>query len=221
MNRSIILFLLTLYFTSANAVFITSDITDVDANSGFYSKEYVNNTNNTNIYQFDAYQINRPGKGEIASKITNGDVIYAPLKKVLLPKEREFFKIFYRGPKDNQERYYRVIIRETSLGAFEKKDADRNIYFLPTVALDSYLVIRPKDIDFKYNFDKKSNYLKNTGNTYFSVIINSTCDDENPDVFYLLPGQSYENKKLMSPGNKFIVYNGNFILFDDKCSTKQ
>ncbi|UNH25488.1 fimbrial protein [Moellerella wisconsensis] len=206
-----------LFSLQAQALYIDSDITDLTNNKNFYSKSYVNNTKNINMYTISMYRIDLPGEKEDSHNIEDGEIIYTPLKKILLPKEREYFKIFYRGKSDNQERYYRMVIAETSLGAFENENKNKNFHFTPTISLDTYFVVRPRDIKFSYTFNQKNGLIKNTGNTYFQIISHKSCIDEEPEVLYLLPSQTYQETKIKHTGNKFIVFMDKFILLDSPC----
>ncbi|MEI9696736.1 fimbrial protein [Moellerella wisconsensis] len=216
----LIVFFHTLIFTfsmPAQAIYIDSDVTDLSTNKKFHSKSFFNNTKNMNMYNFNMYRIDYPGKKEKSFNIKNGEVIYTPLKKILLPGEREYFKILYRGEDDNQERYYRMVITETSLGAFEDKKQNKSFYFTPTISLDTYFVVRPKDVNFNYKFNLEKGLIENIGNTYFRVIIHNSCTDKDPDVFYLLPSQKYEDVTMKKKGNKLIVFMDKFILLDSPC----
>ncbi|MDF4405690.1 hypothetical protein P3471_24425, partial [Vibrio parahaemolyticus] len=167
-----ILFLMVLFsfYNNAFALYINSDISSMDSGQEFFSKPYVNDTKKTNLYNFSAYKIDRPGGQEQGEPILNGEIIFTPLKKILLPGEQEFFKIFYRGQADETERYYKIIISETPLDMRNDDGKKKQPLFYPTVSLETYFVVRPKKPDFKYNLNSNDGVLKNTGNTYFRVL---------------------------------------------------
>ncbi|EKT56089.1 fimbrial protein [Providencia burhodogranariea DSM 19968] len=174
----------------------------------FFSKPYLNNTKKTNLYNFSAYQIDKPGSNEQGRSIQDGEIIFTPLKKILLPREQEFFKIFYRGPEDNRERYYKIIISETPLDMRDEDENRKQPLFYPTVSLETYFVVRPKNPDFKYDINQSEGVLKNTGNTYFRVLVHENCDmddDSQPYVLYLLPNQEFKDIRLKKKSRKYIV----------------
>ncbi len=107
--------LLVFFYHHAYALYISADISSMESGEPFFSKPYINDTKKTNLYTFSAYQIDRPGYQEQGTPIQNGEILFTPLKKILLPGEQEFFKIFYRGEADEKERYYKIIISETPL----------------------------------------------------------------------------------------------------------
>lgn len=204
---TIISFIL-LFSKSVYALYINSDISSMDSGEEFFSKPYINDTKKTNLYAFSAYKIDMPGSSEHGQPIQNGEIIFTPLKKILLPGEQEFFKIFYRGNKDDTERYYKITISETSLEITDDDNKNKKPLFYPTVSLETYFVVRPLNPKFTYEFEKQNGSITNTGNTYFRVLIHKSCEvDENevPLVLYLLPKQEFRNELLKSKSRKYIV----------------
>lgn len=204
------LYLLTIIFfiNNANALYINSDISVMDSEREFFSKVYVNDTRRTNLYNFTVYKINQPGANENGKNIKNGEVVFTPLKKILLPGEQEFFKIFYRGKKDDTERYYKIIISETSLDIMNDDTINKKTLFYPTVSLETYFVVRPKNPKFKYEIDQYNGIIKNTGNTFFRLIIHENCldnVDSIPYVLHLLPNQSFQDERIKKKSQKYIV----------------
>lgn len=205
-----ILFLIVVssLYNNAFALYINSDISSMESDQEFFSKPYVNDTKKTNLYNFSAYKIDKPGSQEQGAPILNGEIIFTPLKKILLPGEQEFFKIFYRGQTDETERYYKIIISETPLD-MRNDDVQKKIpLFYPTVSLETYFVVRPQKPNFKYEINSNKGILKNTGNTYFRVLLHESCDaddDSEPYVFYLLPDQEFKDARLKKKSRKYIV----------------
>ncbi|WP_353242892.1 fimbrial protein [Providencia sp.] len=161
-----------------------------------------------NLYTFSAYQIDKPDNNEQGKPIEEGEIIFTPLKKILLPGEQEYFKIFYRGKEDDKERYYKIVISETALDVDTDPALNQQSLFYPTVSLETYFVVRPKNIDFQYAMDANAGVLKNTGNTYFRVLVHENCevsDDEQPLVLHLLPQQEFRNAALKKKSRKYIV----------------
>lgn len=205
---SSLLLLLLLFGGKAYALYLSSDISSLEPNNSFFSKPYVNDTKKVNLYTFSAYQIDKPNEKEQGNAIKDGEIIFTPLKKVLLPGEQEYFKIFYRGQEDNKERYYKIVISETALDVQSDSRQNRQSLFYPTVSLETYFVVRPKNIDFKYEINSDSGVLKNTGNTYFRVLIHQSCEvDENevPLMLYLLPQQEFRDSSMKKKSRKYIV----------------
>ncbi len=206
--KILLLWMLSIFYSNAYALYINSDISSMESGQEFFSKPYINDTKKTNLYNFSAYQIDKPGNNEHGQPIQNGEIIFTPLKKILLPNEQEFFKIFYRGEEDNKERYYKIIISETPLDMRNDDEQKKQPLFYPTVSLETYFVVRPKNPDFKYDLNQNEGLLKNTGNTYFRVLLHENCevdDDSTPYMLYLLPNQVYQDARLKKKSRKYIV----------------
>lgn len=206
--KILFMILLSSFYSNAYALYINSDISSIDSGKEFFSKPYINDTQKTNLYNFSAYKIDRPGNQEHGTPIHNGEIIFTPLKKILLPGEQEYFKIFYRGQADEIERYYKIIISETPLDMRNDDGKKKQPLFYPTISLETYFVVRPKNPDFKYSLNPNEGILKNTGNTYFRVLLHESCntnDDSEPYMFYLLPNQEIKDPRLKKKTRKYIV----------------
>ncbi len=206
--KALLLISFLLLNNNAYALYINSDISSMESTQQFYSKSYTNNTTKTNLYNFNVYKIDRPGNNENGNPVENGEIIFTPLKKILLPGEQEFFKIFYRGKEDDKERYYKIIISETPLEMQHDEAKKKKSLFYPTVSLETYFVVRPKNPNFQYVLNEKDGILKNTGNTYFRVLLHENCQEDidvDPYVLYLLPNQSFQHERLKNKSNKYIV----------------
>ena len=206
--KILLLVVLSSLYNNAFALYINSDISSMESGQAFFSKPYINDTKETNLYSFSAYQIDKPGNNEQGRPINDGEILFTPLKKILLPGEQEFFKIFYQGKKDENERYYKITIRETPFDMKNDEEQKKRPLFYPTVSLETYFVVRPEKPDFKYDFSQKDGVLKNTGNTYFRVLLHEDCkldNDSEPYVFYLLPNQEFKDIRLKKKSRVYIV----------------
>jgi hypothetical protein len=210
--KFLIVFFLSCYaifFTfPASAVYFNSIIYDMDPGKSFMAKPVYNDTDRINFYTVSAYKIARPGNGQEASvKEDDKDLIWSPLKVTVQPKGKEYFKLYYRGPDDNTERYYRVIFKETPVTLFPFRATQKHMDVIPIVAMSTILVVRPRNISLKYDIDELNGVIKNTGNTFFRVILQKGCDgdDESSKQFYMLPGEMWSGPEAKASNRKFIV----------------
>ena len=92
----------------------------------------------------------------------------------------------------------------------------------PVVVMDTILVVRPRQVQFKWSFDKVTGTVSNTGNTWFKLLIKPGCDstEEEGDAWYLRPGDVVHQPELRQPGNHYLVYNDKFIKISDSCPAK-
>ena len=119
MKKILVIGLCGLWMQPASAVYFDSIIYDMDASKDFISRPIVNDTKNNNLYTISAYKISRPGNGD--ERPVSGqdkDLVWSPLKFTVQANGQEYFKLYYRGPKDAVERYYRVIFKETPVTIF-------------------------------------------------------------------------------------------------------
>lgn len=202
------------------AIYLSSRVFTLESDRAFFSRQFVNDTKNTNLYTINAYRINRPGADEQPQPLENGEIMYTPLRKILAPDEWEYFKIFYHGPADERERYYRIVIQEIPANAMVSQVPAKTPVVSPIVSLDTILVIRPRKMRFTYHYDPQAGVLKNTGNTYFRVMIHQSCesDDDSAKVFNLLPGESYSGADLRGQQRKFIIGFNKYLRLGEQCS---
>lgn len=204
----------------ASAAYFDSLIYDMTADRTFISRPMVNDTDRTNLYTLTAYKIDRPGKGG-ENRISGGEmeVVYTPLKFTVQPGGKEYFKLFYRGPQDNIERYYRVIFKESPIRLFPFKNQQQNTDIIPVVAVSTLLVVRPRKTNLAFEVDEKTGVIRNTGNTFFRVIIQQGCNgnDESSQQFYMLPGETWRNASARANNKKFIVALGRYYPVGNGC----
>lgn len=217
-KKNIIYILFFIVANSVNAIELSSGINILESEDEFTSITYKNNTKQFNLYEFSIYKIDkpRPNSDESKIEINNGEVIFSPLKRTLEKNKIDFLKIFYNGDKDSKERYYKISIKETLLSSIEDKKDSMNFYFQPQIVFDTYLIIRPREIDFKYDYDINKKNIKNIGNTTFMLILEKECNSNDESTkLYLLPGESANLKKMY--GNKYVEIFDRYINIDTKC----
>ncbi|BBQ85154.1 fimbrial chaperone EcpE [Klebsiella sp. WP3-W18-ESBL-02] len=204
----------------AHAIYIGDLTFSIDSDKAYTSKRILNNNNAARIYRVAITGIHNPNDDENGYALGDGELLFAPHLLTLQPHAGEYFKFFYHGPADGKERYYRVSISEIPVNDYRKSGLGSSKVLLePIVVLDSILVVRPRQIHFNYSFDHMTGVLKNTGNTFFKAIAKPDCDstEEQGKVWYLRPGDEVSNTMLRQRGDKYIVYNANFIKFSEEC----
>lgn len=208
--------------SQAMAVYLDSMIHEVPPEKRFIATEISNNTGISNLYTLTAYKIERPGgRNERVSTTESKEILYTPLKSVINAGSSEYFKIFYRGPEDNVERYYRLIVKESPMGLFDIARNRSKIAVLPVTSISTFLIVRPAKMNFGYQVDEVKGTVKNTGNTFFRIIIQQGCDGKDEDSLQLniLPGETYRNPKVSPKNKKYIVFNGKYIRLGGGCFT--
>lgn len=202
----------------AQAISVGNLTFSLPAEADFASKRVVNNNKSARLYRIAVSAIDRPGGSEVRSRPVDGELLFAPRQLVLQAGESEYFKFYYHGPRDNRERYYRVSFREIPT----RSPTGGEVSMEPVVVMDTILVVRPREVQFKWSFDKVAGTVSNTGNTWFKLLIKPGCDstEEEGDAWYLRPGDVVRQPALRQPGNHYLVYNDKFIKISDTCPLK-
>ena len=151
MQKILVIGLCGLCIQPASAVYFDSIIYDMDASKDFISRPLVNDTKSTNLYTISAYKISRPGNGnERPVPGQDKDLVWSPLQFTVQAKGQEYFKLYYRGPKDDVERYYRVIFKETPVTVFPWRQDQKKLNVVPSVSMSTILIVRPRNTRFQY-----------------------------------------------------------------------
>lgn len=177
-----------------------SIIYEMPSDKSFISKRIYNDSQKQNLYSIGAVKIDKPGPGgENRSAIAEGELLFTPLNFSLAPQASEFFKIFYRGPQDDKERYYRILFREMPITLFTERNQGKGGQALPVIAMDTILVVRPRKMNLAYTIDEANGTLKNTGNTFLkSSYTGCNSTDDEATMRYVLPGETSRSSELKS-----------------------
>ncbi|CDL12708.1 Fimbria adhesin EcpD [Klebsiella pneumoniae] len=220
MKKMLFIGLCGLCIQPASAVYFDSIIYDMDASKDFISRPLVNDTSSNNLYTISAYKIARPGNGnERPVPGQDKDLVWSPLQFTVQANGQEYFKLYYRGPGDDIERYYRVIFKETPVTVFPWRMEQKKLNIVPSVSMSTILIVRPRKTRFQYEINEATGTIKNTGNTYFRVILQKGCngDDESSTQFYMLPGDSWTGPEAKNSNRKYIVALGRYHKLGDGC----
>jgi len=215
-----LLFGLMLVVQPVRAIYLNSLIYDIESDKQFLSIPVVNDTSRSNLYTVSAFRIDKPGEGgENRIRGSEMDVIWSPLSITIPAGGKDFFKVFYRGPKDNQERYFRIVFRESPITIIPFRNDEKATDVVPMVTMSAILIVRPRNTNLMHAIDERNGVIKNTGNTFFRVIIQKGCngDDESSEQFYMLPGESYQSAAVRGENKKFIVALGKYIPLGEMC----
>ena len=183
----------------------------------------INNNKSARLYRVSIVAIDRPGGKEVRSRPADGELLFAPRQLTLQAGESEYFKFYYHGPKDDRERYYRVSFREIPTRNYVMRNqSGTEVSMDPVVVMDTILVVRPREVRFKWAYDRAAGTVSNTGNTWFKLLIKPGCDttEEEGDAWYLRPGDVVRQATLRQPGNHYIIYNDKFIKMTKDCPVK-
>ncbi|HIF9069944.1 TPA: hypothetical protein ACX6QT_002492 [Photobacterium damselae] len=187
---------------------------NLDPNVGFVTKRILNNTNKSQIYTISVYEVDKPIRKEVVVNRDKHELLYNPRKFVLSPGESKNVKFYYNS-NNNEERYFRILFNEYGL----PKDLLVNKSMYLNLSINAILVVEPKDKKFKYNLDTTNNILKNTGNSFFEVIVKESCDQDDSLAYSkkLLPGDVISNSLLNEVNHIIFIFNDRYYFMDDRC----
>ncbi len=208
----------------ARAIRLDSTVYDMTPQQSFISWSILNDSPRSNLYTITAWKIDRPGAG--GERRVDGselEVVYSPLRFTLQPGHRDYFKLYYRGPIDDRERYYRVQFKETPATLIPWRKRRQGLDAVPVVSVSAILVVRPRKMVFRYEVDEAAGTLKNIGNTWFRVIVQQGCqgDDESASQLALLPGDVWHNDAVNIHNRKYIVALGRYHKLGQGCFAGQ
>ncbi len=191
------------------------------ADRSFIARTVLNNNHSARIYQVRVYAIRRPSEHEQRLPAIDGELLYSPKTLVLPPGDSDIFRFYYRGPADNKERYYRILINEIATRQGSAPGTpDRRISMEPDVILETLFVVRPRKIHFSYQWHPASGRLKNNGNTYFKLLVKPDCQssEQQMQAWYLPPGGQVQSKLLSQAASSYLVYDQRFITLSQHCT---
>ncbi|WP_299998511.1 fimbria/pilus periplasmic chaperone [uncultured Cedecea sp.] len=208
---------------AVQAIYIGDLTFSLPSDQEFVAKRIVNNNKSARLYQVSIIGIDSPSQQEVSTRPADGELLFAPRQLVLQAGQSEYYKFYYHGPKDNKERYYRVTFREIPTQHGEITNNNGKISLEPIITVDSIMVVRPREVNFKWHYDAASGTVANTGNTWFKLLIKPGCQttEEEGDAYYVKPGKTVRVPALREKGNHFIVYNNKFIKISDSCPLPQ
>ncbi|EJU9662175.1 fimbria/pilus periplasmic chaperone [Escherichia coli] len=196
----------------------------MNSDSSTLSKTIKNSTDSGRLINIRLERLSSPlDDGQVISMDKPDELLLTPASLLLPAQASEVIRFFYKGPADEKERYYRVSFREVpTRNQTRRSPTGGEVSTDPVVVMDTILVVRPRQVQFKWSFGKVTGTVSNTGNTWFKLLIKPGCDstEEEGDAWYLRPGDVVHQPELRQPGNHYLVYNDKFIKISDSCPAK-
>ncbi|XTZ36988.1 fimbria/pilus periplasmic chaperone [Salmonella enterica] len=202
------------------AIYVGNLTFSMQSESRMVSKYVLNNNKEARLYRVMVRAIDKPGEKEVSSRPTDGELLFAPRQIALQPGEGDYFKFHYNGPQDKTERYFRISFVEIPpQNRSMNHNANSKVSMIPVITMDTVLVVRPRSINFKWAFDKPSGTIRNSGNTWFKLLIKPRCNatEEESDSWYMRPGDALHQQAVADAAKIFIIYNDRYIKVNDKC----
>lgn len=127
----------------------------------------------------------------------NGEVLFSPGRMILSPKQTATVKFIYEGPADDQERYYAIRWQDEVLAQNTSEDEGLEAQVLASARVSTILVVQPRHPIWKYEYDKNTGVLSNTGNISFKAVAYGPCASPNEGS-----RKNCEESRYVGPGHQ-------------------
>ncbi|MGL4603532.1 MAG: hypothetical protein ACRCU9_05235 [Iodobacter sp.] len=200
MRRCIFLMVLLAVFAApANAFWMDSTTLELPHNKSTVSQTVNNPDNIPHVMTVKVERIKDPYSMSPFPGDFDKEVLFTPTRSVVAGRADSVVAFTYFGPKDDQERYYRIIWSDEAFSMNESSPSSKKSVTIGSRAiLSTVLVVHPRQSDFQYKMEK--NALHNTGNTTLRFVAYGTCKRKTDipadgicrETRYLMPGASRE-----------------------------
>ncbi|AIO35516.1 hypothetical protein DM39_5844 [Burkholderia cenocepacia] len=173
----------------------------------FIAREVLNDSGQARIYSVTVEEAAPPYIDANTWRPKGGELLYAPKRLVLRGHQANWLRLYYKGPADDQSRFYRITFTEERAMTREADDA---VNIRPRLSLDTVLVVQPRQPRQSYRVDGTK--LVNDGNTTFLATIHGHCEVARQCFVdrYLAPGFAIDFGALVEPekSNRAVLWNG-------------
>ncbi|MBG6031610.1 hypothetical protein I5E97_11200 [Proteus hauseri] len=215
---------LFLYSHFATAIHVGPITEMMASDQTILAKEIENNVDQARLVSLSIERITSPLDNGKVIPLPNNEILISPANLILPGKTKEHFKIYYKGPADNQERYYRLVWRDDPVSEEGSTQNKKSATATTSAMISTILVVAPRQENFNYRFDKEKRVVYNTGNSAFRTVATGDCmpdavtKNENnrcSERYYVMPGLGVKLKQVDVQSKKATVgvwHNDDFII---------
>jgi len=170
------------------------------------SKEIKNTTDSGRLVNIKIERISSPlDSGTAIPMATPDEILLTPASMVLPANAKDVVRFYYKGPSDDQERYYRIIWFDQALSEAGQNSSKRNAVATTSARIGTILVVSPRQDKFNYQYNHGS--IKNTGNSTFKLVSYGPCRDQKTandckENYFLMPGKERTLSKVNTEDKK-------------------
>ncbi|VEH56082.1 Uncharacterised protein [Providencia rustigianii] len=195
----------------------------ISSNEETLAKEIENTVNTARLVNLSIEKIDSPLEGGKIISVNNpNEILSTPANLILPGNAKDVFKIIYQGPKDDNERYYRLNWKDDPIGESGITQSSKSASATTSATISTILVVAPRIEKFKYKYS--DSIVSNLGNSSFRVVASGPCLIEKQkegidgicrERYYLMPNLAVTlrlvdlNNKKSSVG---IWHQGEFIV---------
>lgn len=192
-----ILFMTTLFTSLPSLAINVGEVTSIMLTTeASLAKEISNPTDAARLVSLRVERISSPMEGGVVIPMENkSELLSTPANMIMPGNSKENFRVFYNGPADDKERYYRLSWADEPVTDDNDTTTKKQGQAMTSAIINTILVVSPRKE--RFDFVKKGNGVENTGNSSFRVIAFGPCKDKNKDTgqgcrerYYVMPGES-------------------------------
>lgn len=182
--------------THANAINVGAITSIIAPAQNVIAKEVINTVDDARLVSLSVERISSPMEGGKVIPMESKQEIMATPSNLILPGNgRDIFRVFYAGPKDAKERYYRLVWRDNPIAEEGLSKTRKAASATTSATISTILVVTPRLDNFNYQY--RGGVVYNTGNSSFRVVAFGPCkqpqtsEDKNKgcrERYYVMPG---------------------------------
>lgn len=180
----------------ANAINVGAITSIMAPDQNVIAKEVINTVEDARLVSLNVERISSPREGGKVIPMESKQEIMATPSNLILPGHgKEIFRVFYSGPKDNKERYYRLVWRDNPVAEEGLSKTRKAASATTSATISTILVVTPRQDNFNYQY--RDGVVYNIGNSSFRVVAFGPCkqpqasEDRNKgcrERYYVMPG---------------------------------
>lgn len=180
----------------ANAINVGAITSIIAPDQDVIAKEVINTVDDARLVSLSVERISSPMEGgEVIPMESKQEIMATPSNLILPGNGKDVFRIFYAGPKDNKERYYRLVWRDNPIAEEGLSKTRKAASATTSATISTILVVTPRQDNFNYQY--RDGVIYNTGNSSFRTVAFGPCkqpktnEDKNKgcrERYYVMPG---------------------------------
>ncbi|HIF9081894.1 TPA: hypothetical protein ACX6NP_002783 [Photobacterium damselae] len=184
---------------SAEAINVGPITSIINSKEDVLVRKISNNTDEARVVLIQAIEVSEPTSDGTVISRNPKNLLLSPSKIILPAKSESNIKFYYNGPKDDKERYYRVIWRDSNISSSDESTSKKKAVATSSALIGTILVVSPRKEIFKYEFTK-DNILINKGNRSYHSVGYGPCTKNKKERckedYYDLPGTKRKFKNI-------------------------
>ncbi|MFN3068067.1 hypothetical protein ACKWMY_08110 [Serratia sp. J2] len=184
------------YCTHAGAINVGEITSIISPGQSVIAKEVINTVDDARLVSLRVERISSPMEGGKVIPMESKQEIMATPSNLILPgKGKDVFRVFYSGPKDDKERYYRLIWNDNPVTEEGLSKTQKAASATTSATISTIMVVTPRRDKFDYQY--RDGVAYNTGNSSFRVVAFGPCKQAQTseektkgcrERYYVMPG---------------------------------